>query len=767
MKTNFHNDRSGVALVIVLGLLSIMVILAIAFSISTRTERAAARSYIDVVKARQLVHTSLNRVIGDHIGSAMQRQVYPTNDVLTSGADTDTNNVVFHLGDKGIYSGASFVPMSLRTGAFAADGARWIPLQNQANQYIGEYSFLVINSSGLLDAMAVGGRSRSSGTNAAEIQVSSNILPEAIFVDTSLSNVRNLFGRFESVSEFYYLLSSSSSDVSYRGPALLKSLPGSMADNFHVFSRFPHGYAEDDLGAVTNAGYVGGNPSEWRVNEIEAALQGLDNSPIPDIPGFVRALTDYADEDLFPAGSSDAERFNRVSSEPVPMINEVIVSNTFELVRGTAPAPDTLTHRVYVVTEFWYPFPRDPDNPPYTLLLNGVPEITVQSRVRYPQFQSSVPYIVDAAAPTFTNGAFSYAVVTNVYRQSQAVNGSTGLPYPPPGNRMAVQVTLRQNTDVQVAGRVVDRVNGPWPAFTLTGNAPATPPSTPVNFMSPAQTALAANDPRINWNPASGAGQWLVAGGSVSVGGFNTGYVNGNNDEIGFMYARQGPIQSIGELSYLLFDASKPWTTIRLMGAYPSGYPASITEIIDRLSIQSPTSAPRRGLVNPNTRQTNALASVFWDMPIERYPSSSDQFRFDTNTAVRSVAAHLRDRVQTQGTITNLSHICDRLERSVIDPILGTSTNKFVRESLVRNSLGLLSPRHNMFTIFLAARTFVDGYAYNPADTPTTKSQYVASEQRAVAVVWRDPYEITDRAGNATYQSWIQYFHWFSGAFDN
>lgn len=117
--------------------------------------------------------------------------------------------------------------------------------------------------------------------------------------------------------------------------------------------------------------------------------------------------------------------------------------------------------------------------------------------------------------------------------------------------------------------------------------------------------------------------------------------------------------------------------------------------------------------------------------------------------------------------MTNLSHLCDRFERSVIDPILGTATNKFVRESLVRNSLGLLSPRHNMFTVFLAARTFADGYNYNPLDSASTKAQYVTSEQRAVAVIWRDPYEITDKAGNATHQSWIQYFHWFSGAFDN
>jgi len=360
MNTRIQNERSGVALIIVLGWLAIMVILAISFSISTRTERAAARAYIDMVKARQLVHTSLNRVIGDHIGNSMLRRVYPawSLDVLTSGSDADTNNVLFHLGSSNdVFASGMMIPMSLRPDAYANDGARWIGLQNQEGTWIGEYSFVAVNCSGLLDAMAVGSRTRANGSDAGEIQVSSNILPEIVFADTDLDSVRSTFGRFETVNELYFLLSSPSSTMNYRGPSLFRRFPTNMVDNFHVFSRFPSGYAEDDLGAATNQAFVGGDPSGWNTTEIQSALQLLDNAPIPDIPAFVRAMIDYADNDILPAGGTDAEKFQRISSEPAAMFNEVVVSNTFELVRGIAPAPDTLIHRVYLVTELWYPFP--------------------------------------------------------------------------------------------------------------------------------------------------------------------------------------------------------------------------------------------------------------------------------------------------------------------------------------------------------------------------------------------------------------------------
>ncbi len=125
--THAESRREGVALVIVLGILSVLVIMGIAFSITTKTERTATRAYVDVVRARQLTHTALNRVIGEHINGAMNDRVYPSaaNEAFSSGTDPDTNNMVFHLGDQSIYSGAIFVPMSMRPAAFAGSSQQF------------------------------------------------------------------------------------------------------------------------------------------------------------------------------------------------------------------------------------------------------------------------------------------------------------------------------------------------------------------------------------------------------------------------------------------------------------------------------------------------------------------------------------------------------------------------------------------------------------------------------------------------------------------
>ena len=63
MERKKHN--SGIALVMVLGVLSVMVIMAVAFAISMRTERVASGNYADSVRARQLVHVAIARAMAD------------------------------------------------------------------------------------------------------------------------------------------------------------------------------------------------------------------------------------------------------------------------------------------------------------------------------------------------------------------------------------------------------------------------------------------------------------------------------------------------------------------------------------------------------------------------------------------------------------------------------------------------------------------------------------------------------------------------------
>jgi hypothetical protein len=76
-----------------------------------------------------------------------------------------------------------------------------------------------------------------------------------------------------------------------------------------------------------------------------------------------------------------------------------------------------------------------------------------------------------------------------------------------------------------------------------------------------------------------------------------------------------------------------------------------------------------------------------------------------------------------------------------------------------------LGARHNLVTIFVAARVFVDGY--DPDVNFNNREDFVASDQRAVAVVWRDPFRTADSIGSQTYETFIQYFHWITDALED
>ena len=68
MKTSYRQRqgaRRGVALVIVLGMLALMTLLAVAFSIYMRTERMASGNFKSDVRTRQLLHAALTRAIAD------------------------------------------------------------------------------------------------------------------------------------------------------------------------------------------------------------------------------------------------------------------------------------------------------------------------------------------------------------------------------------------------------------------------------------------------------------------------------------------------------------------------------------------------------------------------------------------------------------------------------------------------------------------------------------------------------------------------------
>ena len=67
-------SKRGVALIVTIGFLAVMILMAVAFTISMRVERLAARNFSDVVQTRQWTQSALNYAIRDadnNIGNNM------------------------------------------------------------------------------------------------------------------------------------------------------------------------------------------------------------------------------------------------------------------------------------------------------------------------------------------------------------------------------------------------------------------------------------------------------------------------------------------------------------------------------------------------------------------------------------------------------------------------------------------------------------------------------------------------------------------------
>jgi len=109
-------SRQGIALVMVLGVLTILTLLAVSFAVTMRTERLAAENYIYVVKARHFLNEALARAIFEADESMVNgNQFYPdfydptvplTNAFVSLGGGEGPKDLLYGEAE-------SFIPLSV------------------------------------------------------------------------------------------------------------------------------------------------------------------------------------------------------------------------------------------------------------------------------------------------------------------------------------------------------------------------------------------------------------------------------------------------------------------------------------------------------------------------------------------------------------------------------------------------------------------------------------------------------------------------------
>jgi hypothetical protein len=156
-----NEEKRGVAIIIVLGLIAVLMMMAVAFSIHMRIERTGAANYRYGVQARHMIYAGLANAISDINGLMESPSGEPLmfpDWAVTNSTSTGTSVRASVLNQ----ASAAYIPEPLQELA-RTQYAKWKPIADENDITRGRYAFVIVNSSGLLDVNRVGGDPRGGG----------------------------------------------------------------------------------------------------------------------------------------------------------------------------------------------------------------------------------------------------------------------------------------------------------------------------------------------------------------------------------------------------------------------------------------------------------------------------------------------------------------------------------------------------------------------------------------------------------------------------
>jgi hypothetical protein len=774
---NSHPSKSGAALVIALGFLAVLTLLVVAYTAQTRTDRLSARAFVSTAGTRHLLHTAMARAMED-IDSAVGTG-YPEN-MLAMGSVGDSDSLLSDSLDFGMQEDFFQIGNSNIATAFddALSTSRWQTVSVGA-EAIGRVGYVVINSSGFLDANEVGAATnsaeyaeRSAGLAPAEIQLAkgrgvvsefnttASALPH-IAIDTpdgilraasnpdltpGLAFVRNRdrsWRRFETLRDVLQL---------NKDPACSTDIVS--ADAIASFSTFSFTPEPDD-----GRTFMGTNSASLAEDAIRTELK--KNSAI-NADYVINQLIDYLDTDTIP---EDVD----ASVEPVPLINEVSLTCDFsfypliEMVEDEEgiEAPEvvsvTITNSYSVEVEVWYPFTGYENETAYQVKVENDPIGTLPDdlfdqpedwvgRIEIPSF-STLPGADPADLPLNEGTYESYV------EDSDELLGIF--------DEMLTDIEFPLIECIESGGTVVDRVaNLTLPlSDAVEGVLIPQIESMISNLFNAADSEIVSNrfivsmscvDPRLNWNGLLSS-QWESdwAAGSMSedntisagsMGEVNHSFISAvvtpdNINDPKIFVRNTDEIDSPWEFTYFLYDMEKPWQTMQMLEEFDTD---NTRYIMQNLSPFPQGKKPRHGLVNPHSPHPNVLAGVFMGIPLDEFNGTETRY-LDAPKAAAQVAALFSDWMQdsesiaTSGWPVGATGIGDGFDLDNLGETIG-STDPWILEAAFRNTYELFNPRDTLYTLLLAAQagTDIDGDGM-------ISDEEVRGTQQAIAYVWRDP----------------------------
>jgi len=371
--------RDGVALIIVLGLLSVITLLAVAFSIAMRIERLAARNHLNAARAEHLIQVAFVRST-EGINEWFNKQAGIGEAAIYPSWEDDNGDPVESFNSKNTVTAldtrectdllakwaTNFIPHALLDDEdmdgewdYIDSSCEWDYVVPESNDWpdgepFGRVAFIAVNAGGFLDANYVGGDSTVWRTNVTELVLDqlSEIVDTNAFVED-----RKEFIRFESLTElealnsgiqppisnlFFYSLDFDR-DVYFKDKDTVGGQDAELYFKFNVNSitNFECYNDEEDLDKYKN-------DPDFDRDYWEPLKQVLNEAGMERPPDVAWNFVNWLDGDRVPQSKDQDPWAHTEGGEAIPLINEIVLED----LGGSAESG----YRYEFKVELWFPF---------------------------------------------------------------------------------------------------------------------------------------------------------------------------------------------------------------------------------------------------------------------------------------------------------------------------------------------------------------------------------------------------------------------------
>ena len=794
-----HRERreAGVALIIVLGFLGLLLVMGMAFMTNARTERIVSDYSLEAIRSRQLMRTALAAAENDYSRELWDDKMYmPIGQDMTvftsmaqDGEGVPSSGVwKKKLGESQVSllvgEASDWVPAKYHTQMVTnlVSNANWITVRelDGDKRIIGRYAYVCFDTSGRLDANfiameeGVGKQDARDTTNRMRHsirEVPMGLLPETADASEFSSQRRGWKG-FDSLQSLIHLTDGAPNDgTDNKSAGSLRWRDARKEYGVGLFSNLVSDLTCYGLSAYRGGRYDRGSGTWTKPKFIDPqtgdgareAMSSLGGIQV-DAGVFDKQMKDFISKSPIPQG------VDYPSVKNVPMFNEIVVrglkvtSTSAGVDQETGDDYYDYTAEVKLKVEFWYPFPSVHDKSTADYVME-MPTISLQSAASSSAGLQLRVGLVDSEGtiiPVLMDGD------PTMSRQESHVEAkwNSGTPYTSEDYECTYTVKLRSATGQKVTDEkcnllwiggwtlnqpLVLKVDGSEVDKTPAGLGRELGNVTIEQGSQGGDYSIEAYDPR--WNHMFG--EWYEPNSDEgTIGELNSTLMQRNSTQVDdglLMYCRNDALDSPADVGF--FPANGPWTTIDIMSDKTTDFLALTTCDTNLDTVLKEKGVfYTNGTFNINSRSSNAVASVFYEMACTAIPGASvedmqgwwgkdpmadnagDHNNWVPEEIARGLAEKIMEYTQEKPCMAPMDWVGSK---QVVSYLRAQHMDKHQRESFVRNTWGLFGVADNLFTAVLIAQSVKEG----PGKVGTWDDEdQITGERRGVALVWRDPF---------------------------